>query len=60
MVFTNPPLWTWAIIVGMIITGKFAYRWYATKELARESEEKSKREKSTSQIRNKSNPSSLT
>jgi hypothetical protein len=43
MIFTNPPLWIWAIIVGMIIAGKFAFRWRAIKELAREAEEKSKK-----------------
>lgn len=32
----SPPLWVWAIIVGLIIGGKLAYRWVVTKELARE------------------------
>jgi hypothetical protein len=40
MVIQNPPLWIWAIIIGTIIIGKFAYRWMATKELAREAEDK--------------------
>jgi hypothetical protein len=40
MVFESPPLWVWGIIVGVMIAGKFIYRWQATKELARKSEEK--------------------
>ena len=32
----NPPLWVWAIIVGVIIAGKFIYRWQATKKFATE------------------------
>jgi hypothetical protein len=33
----NPPLWVWAIIIGIIIAGKFIYRWQVTKQLAKES-----------------------
>jgi hypothetical protein len=40
MAFESPPLWVWAIIVGVLIASKFIYRWRATKELARESQEK--------------------
>jgi hypothetical protein len=32
----NPPLWVWGIIVGVIIAGKFIYRWQATKQFAKE------------------------
>jgi hypothetical protein len=42
MAFESPPLWVWGIIVGVMIAGKFIYRWQATKKLARESEEKRK------------------
>jgi uncharacterized protein YneF (UPF0154 family) len=31
----SPPLWVWAIIIGVIIAGKFIYRWTTTKELAK-------------------------
>lgn len=31
----SPPLWVWALIVGIIIAGKLIYRWEITKELAR-------------------------
>jgi hypothetical protein len=34
----NPPLWVWAIVVGLIIAGKYAYRWKTTKQLAKEIE----------------------
>lgn len=34
----NPPLWVWAIIVGVIIASKFIYRWQATKQFAKEQE----------------------
>ena len=44
LAFESPPLWVWAIIVGVIIAGKFAYRWRATKALAAEAEEKRKKE----------------
>jgi hypothetical protein len=37
----NPPLWVWAIIVGVIIAGKFIYRWQATKQFAKEDKIKS-------------------
>ena len=36
----NPPLWVWAVIVGVIIAGKFIYRWRVTKELAKEPQER--------------------
>jgi hypothetical protein len=38
----NPPLWVWAIVVGLIIAGKYAYRWKTTKQLAREIEQREK------------------
>ena len=34
----SPPLWFWAIIVGLIVAGKLTYRWYATKMLAKDNE----------------------
>jgi hypothetical protein len=40
MAFESPPLWVWAIIVGVLIASKFIYRWRVTKELAHESQEK--------------------
>jgi len=40
LVFESPSLWVWAIIIGVIIAGKFAYRWHTTKELAGEIEAK--------------------
>jgi hypothetical protein len=43
MAFESPPLWVWAIIVGVLIASKFIYRWRATNELARESQEKHER-----------------
>jgi hypothetical protein len=43
MAFESPPLWVWAIIIGVLIASKFIYRWRATKELARESQEKHER-----------------
>ena len=39
----NPPLWVWAIVVGLIIAGKYAYRWKTTKQLAKEMERREKR-----------------
>jgi hypothetical protein len=36
----NPPLWVWAIIVGAIIASKFVYRWQATKQFAKEDQER--------------------
>jgi hypothetical protein len=36
----NPPLWVWGIIVGVIIAGKFIYRWQATKQFAKEDKSK--------------------
>lgn len=38
----NPPLWVWAIVVGLIIAGKYAYRWRTTKQLAKEMEQNEK------------------
>jgi hypothetical protein len=32
----NPTLWVWGIVVGLMIAGKFAYRWKTTKQLAKE------------------------
>jgi hypothetical protein len=43
MAFEGPPLWVWAIIVGVLIASKFIYRWRVTKELAGESREKHER-----------------
>ena len=31
----GPPLWVWAIIIGIVIASKFIYRWTITKELAK-------------------------
>ena len=36
----NPPLGVWAIIIGAIIASKFIYRWYATKQFAKEDQER--------------------
>jgi hypothetical protein len=36
----NPPLWVWAIVVGLIIAGKYVYRWKTTKQLAKEIEQR--------------------
>ena len=38
----NPPLWVWAIVVGLLIAGKYAYRWKTTKQLAKEMEQREK------------------
>jgi hypothetical protein len=38
----NLPLWVWAIVVGLIIAGKYAYRWKTTKQLAKEMEQNEK------------------
>ena len=38
----NPPLWVWAFVVGLIIAGKYAYRWRTTKQLAKEMEQNEK------------------
>ena len=43
----NPPLWVWAIIIGAIIASKFIYRWQATKQFAKEDQERRIRETST-------------
>lgn len=32
----SPPLWVWAIVVGIIISGKLSYRWKITRDLAKE------------------------
>jgi hypothetical protein len=49
----NPPLWVWGFIVGIIIAGKFVYRWQATKHLAKETEgRKSKSHNKTNNIGN--------
>ena len=32
----------WAIVVGLIITGKYAYRWKTTRQLAKEMNERKK------------------
>ena len=37
----NPPLWVWGIIIGVIIAGKFIYRWQSTKQFAKEAKIKS-------------------
>ena len=47
----NPPLWVWGFIIGVIIAGKFVYRWQATKHLAKKSEEgKSKSDDKTNDM----------
>jgi len=54
----NPPLWVWAIVVGLIIAGKFAYRWKTTKQLAKEMEQNEKvidSSKSMQDSKNKNN-----
>jgi hypothetical protein len=33
------PLWVWAVIVGIIISTKFVYRWMSTKDLANVAEQ---------------------
>ncbi|HET6717625.1 MAG TPA: hypothetical protein VFG90_10875 [Nitrososphaeraceae archaeon] len=38
IIMENPPLWVWAVIIGIIIAGKFIYRWHGTKQLAKESQ----------------------
>jgi hypothetical protein len=38
----NPPLWIWAIVVGLIIAGKYAYRWKTTKQLTKGMERREK------------------
>ena len=38
----NPPLWVQAIVVGLIIAGKYTYRWKTTKQLAKEMEQNEK------------------
>jgi hypothetical protein len=61
----NPPLWVWAIVVGLIIAGKYAYRWKTTKQLAKEIEQREKitdlsKAISGSTIRNNNNKGSST
>ncbi len=41
--FESPPLWVWAIIVGVLLASKFIYGWRVTKELADESYERHER-----------------
>jgi hypothetical protein len=52
----NPPLWVWGIIVGAIIASKFIYRWQATKQFAKEAEERRRRsiisDDKTNELRN--------
>jgi len=36
MEMEGPPLWVWAIVVGIIIAAKFIYRWKLTKELSKD------------------------
>jgi hypothetical protein len=43
MAFKTPPLWVWAVIVGVLVASKFIYRWRVTKALAGESHEKHER-----------------
>ena len=43
MAFESPPLWVWAIIVGVLIASKFIYRWRVTNEIVDESHEKHER-----------------
>ena len=49
----NPPLWVWAIIVGAIIASKFIYRWQATKQFAKEDQERSRKRKINSDEKTK-------
>jgi hypothetical protein len=58
----NPPLWVWAIVVGLIIAGKFAYRWKTTKQLAKETQQKQDSSKvmTNSNIKNNNNINSDT
>jgi hypothetical protein len=59
----NPPLWVWAIVVGLIITGKYAYRWKTTRELAKEMNERKKvidSSKTNADVANNSNTESNT
>jgi hypothetical protein len=58
----NPPLWVWAIVVGLIIAGKYAYRWKTTKQLAKEMEQKedSRKAMTNSDIKNNNNTESNT
>ena len=45
MAVENPPLWMWAIVIGVIgaiIAAKFTYRWYSTKQLARQSQKRNR------------------
>jgi hypothetical protein len=57
----NPPLWVWAIVVGLIIAGKYAYRWKTTKQLAKEMEQKedSRKAMTNSDIKNNNNTESI-
>ena len=42
MAVENPPLWIWAVIIGVIIAAKFTYRWYSTQQLARDSQKRNR------------------
>ena len=58
----NPLLWVWGIVVGLIIAGKYAYRWKTTKQLAKEMEQKENSSKAitNSNIKNNNNTESDT
>lgn len=43
----HPPMWIWAIIIGIIIGTKLVIRWQATKQLSRPSNDGHKRNDST-------------
>ena len=47
----SPPLWVWAIIVGAIIASKFIYRWQATKQFAKEDQERRTKANSDGKIK---------
>ncbi len=55
----NPPLWVWAIVVGLIIAGKFAYRWKTTKQLAKEMEQRSSSKAMVDKKNNNNNTESI-
>jgi hypothetical protein len=58
----NPALWVWAIVVGLIIAGKYAYRWKTTKQFAKEMEQKEDSSKgmTNSNVKNNNNTESDT
>lgn len=39
MAVESPPLWAWPVVVGVTIATKFIYRWHATKQLSKQSQE---------------------